>query len=380
MINRLISSTTLLITTICFNNIAYAGTIRHDRADEEYTSLANLFPSVGHLDTKFSSSENVCSATLIDPSYILTAAHCIDPNDQSILNASFWVDGIPYSVTNTTAHRGWFSSDRDFTAGYDIAVLRLETPVLHLPFAPLFTGFDESEQIGTYVGFGATGNGFTGSLPNTIGTKRAGQNLVELGNSFGLSESLLFSDFDSPLTSDPTKPDTIPLDLEYTIAPGDSGGGLFINGYVAGVSSFGWGRNDGLNNSSYYDVVGSTRVSSHIDWIYGAMWAMETLETGNYLSGMNFTTSGLEFPENLTEQDNYFDESKRVLAIADWGFENYQNYTNQDLKTTSVKVPEPNINYGILAFGILLIFAKMRNSKNNIILENGNQNDQQSRN
>ncbi|NES02161.1 MAG: S1 family peptidase [Okeania sp. SIO2F4] len=367
MMNRLISSTTLLITTICFHNIAHAGTIRHDRPDEQYTSLANLFPSVGYLDTKFSSDEGVCSATLIDPSYILTAAHCIDANDESLLNASFWADGIPYSVTNTTAHRGWFSSDRDFTAGYDIAVLRLETPVLHLPSAPLFRGFDEPEQIGTYVGFGATGNGFTGYLPNTKGTKRAGQNIVELGSSLGLSDSLLFSDFDHPLTSDFTKPDTIPLDLEYTIAPGDSGGGLFINGHVAGVNSFGWGRNDGLNNSSYYDVAGSTRVSSHIDWIYGAMWAMETLEIGDYLSTMNFTTTGNEFQDNLTEQENSFDKSNGVMAIADWGFENYQYYLNQDLKEMPVKdIPEPNINYGILAFGIALRASQKAKVKSNL--------------
>lgn len=365
MINRLIFSTILLITTICFSNIAHAGTIRHDRSDEQYISLANLFPSVGKLNTKFSSGEYICSATLIEPSYILTAAHCLDHNNQNLLNASFWADGIPYSVTNTTAHRGWFSSERDFTAGYDIAVLRLDTPVLHLPSAPLFRGFDESEQIGTYVGFGATGNGFTGSLPNTIGTKRGGQNIVELGSSSSLrlSESLLLSDFDSPLTSDPTKPDTIPLDLEYTIAPGDSGGGLFINGYVAGVSSFGWGRNDGLNDSSYYDVVGSTRVSSHIDWIYGAMWAMETLETGDILSGINFTTTGNEFTENLTpkrlQEDNSFDESNEVVAIADLGWENYQYYLNQDLQEMPVKdIPEPNINYGILVFCILFILFK----------------------
>lgn len=363
MINRLTSSITLLITTICFNNIAHAGTIRHDRTDEQYTSLAELFPSVGYLETKFSSSENFCSATIIDPSYILTAAHCIDTNNQTLLNASFWAGGIPYSVTNTTVHRGWFSSDRDFSAGYDIAVLRLATPVLDLPSAPLFTGFDESEEIGTYVGFGATGNGFTGYLPNTKGTKRAGQNIVELGSSLGLSERLLFSDFDSPLTSDPTKPDTIPLDLEYLIAPGDSGGGLFINGHVAGVNSFGWGRNDGLNNSSYYDFVGSTRISSHIDWIHGAMWAMEKLTTGDPLYQTNFTTTGNEFQNNLTsirtEQYNNSDTSNGVSAIADWGFENYQDYLDRDLKQISVEdIPEPSIDYSILAFGLLFILAK----------------------
>lgn len=32
--------------------------------------------------------------------------------------------------------------------------------------------------------------------------------------------------------------DSLPLDLEYQVAPGDSGGGLFIDGQLAGVNSF----------------------------------------------------------------------------------------------------------------------------------------------
>ena len=362
MINRLIFLTTLLIGTICLHNITYAGTIRHDRPDEAYTSLANLFPSVGYLETKFSSGENTCSATLIKPSYILTAAHCIDIKNQTPLSASFQAGDTPYSATNITAHRGWFSSNGDFSAGYDIALVRLNAPVLHRPSATLFIGFDESEQIGTYVGFGATGNGFTGYLPNTKGTKRAGQNIIELGSSWELSESLLFSDFDHPLILDPTKPNTIPLELEYMIAPGDSGGGLFINGHLAGVNSFGWGLKDGWNNSSYYDVVGSTRISSHLNWIYGAIWAMETLRTDDALN--NFIMSGHEFKDNLTpvipEQYNYFDQFDQVSVIVDWGFENYQDYMKQDLKKMPIKdIPEPNTNYSILVFGILYIALRL---------------------
>ena len=97
------------------------------------------------------------------------------------------------------------------------------------------------------------------------------------------------------------------------------------------------------------------------------MWAMETLEIGDYLSTMNFTTTGNEFQENLTEQENSFDKSNGVVAIADWGFENYQYYMAQDLKEMPVKeIPEPNINYGILAFGIALRASQKAKGKSNL--------------
>ncbi|NEO58269.1 MAG: trypsin-like serine protease [Okeania sp. SIO3B5] len=362
MIKRLISSTTLLIATFCFNNIVYAGTIRHDRTDEQYTSLANLFPSVGYLNTKFSSGEDFCSATLIDPNYILTAAHCIDFNNETLLNATFVVNDIPYPVTNATAHQNWFSSNRDFGAGYDIAVLRLATPAIDIPSAPLFTGFDELHQVGTYVGFGATGNGLSGYLPNTKGTKRGGQNIVELGSSLGLPDNLLLSDFDSPWTTNSIDPNTIPLDLEYAIAPGDSGGGLFINGHIAGINSFGWGRNDGLNNSSYNDVVGSTRISSHINWIYGAMRAMETIHSDRSFNPIHFNTSSNDISPDITvvsPQENYFDKSYEVAVIKDWGFENYQPDLERDRNNSrSKRVPEPSNIYVILALGMLSLFTK----------------------
>jgi len=65
--------------------------------------------------------------------------------------------------------------------------------------------------------------------------------------------------------------------LEVGVAPGDSGGPGFIDGKIAGVHSFGFTHNcQGVTNgtdfscglnSSYGEVSGDTRVSSHAGWI-----------------------------------------------------------------------------------------------------------------
>ena len=79
------------------------------------------------------------------------------------------------------------------------------------------------------------------------------------------------ADFDNPLP-----PGAVPLGyaralpLEGLIAPGDSGGGLFITTatgtYLAGVNSF-VGSDYGLPHSVYGNFSGHTRVSAFSDWI-----------------------------------------------------------------------------------------------------------------
>src|SRR5208283_4095111 len=65
------------------------------------------------------------------------------------------------------------------------------------------------------------------------------------------------------------------LPLEGLIAPGDSGGGLFITTstgtYLAGVNSF-VGSDSNLPNSMYGNFSGHTRVSAYSDWIEANPW------------------------------------------------------------------------------------------------------------
>ena len=54
--------------------------------------------------------------------------------------------------------------------------------------------------------------------------------------------------------------------MEFLIASGDSGGGMFINGKLAGINSFVTAA-DGTTNSDYGDECCHTRISIFAKWI-----------------------------------------------------------------------------------------------------------------
>jgi V8-like Glu-specific endopeptidase len=77
------SSLTIIVLTVTALGIcttANAGTMQHKTDDEAYRSLAALFPSVGRLRLVYEnvSKPSTCSGTLIAPTIVLTAAHCVE--------------------------------------------------------------------------------------------------------------------------------------------------------------------------------------------------------------------------------------------------------------------------------------------------------------
>ncbi len=243
---------------------AQAGVIRHDRNDTLYRTLAAA-PSYAAVGDMIINNSSRCSGTAIASTWVLTAAHCVDDTVSSL---TFTVGGVTYSGIDEIVHQNWTTN---LTQGWDIALVQLGSAMTGISFAQLYAGAGEVGQVGTNVGFGRTGTGLTGN-PSPSGTKRAGNNMIDAtGTAAGWSSNILFQDFDNPLNvSDSTFGASSPLNLEYLIAPGDSGGGLFIDIagsiYLAGVHSFGssW---DGDTNFDYGDLAGSTRVSSFLTWI-----------------------------------------------------------------------------------------------------------------
>ena len=250
---------------------ASAGIRRHDRDDALYQDLGNQiqFASVARLALQGPNGPRTCSGTLINSEWILTAAHCFDGVDGGF-NAAIFDNGGFSLIEEVVVHPGW--SEGGFTAGGDLALVRLASPITNVATAQLYTGSNELGMIGTGVGYGASGTGNTGDIPNTMGTKRAGTNMIDvLGSVRGFNESILMTDFDNPNTAnDSLWGSSDPTDLEYQVAPGDSGGALFMeeNGvlYLAGVTSF-INAIDGNPDGDYGDMSAYTRVSDYNAWI-----------------------------------------------------------------------------------------------------------------
>jgi V8-like Glu-specific endopeptidase len=249
-----------------------AGIIRHDRDPQLYRDLAAQaqFDPVGKLLYSDGGSERFrCSATLITPDWVLTAAHCVDAAIQSTTPLTgFEIAGQRYDVVETIHHPSWTTN---LATGFDIGLVRLKSSVAAVVPAQLYRGDDELGLVAYAAGFGLMGNGVTGPQIGTAGTKLAGTNVIDaIGYpQVGIPENTLLTDFDNPNGNRSTFGDPLPLDLEYSTAPGDSGGPLFVfdgQWSVAGVHSWIGNSDEGLAGF-YGGLNGETRVSSHLGWI-----------------------------------------------------------------------------------------------------------------
>jgi hypothetical protein len=235
-------------------------TIRDDEPDQSYLALAGN-PDYAPVGLFVNSWGYTGCATLIAPDWVLTAAH----NLTAASAGTFTIGGHAYSSSQFFTHPGW---NGDALNGYDLALVRLSAPVAGAAPAELYTGSSEFGQTATYVGFGFSGTGLTGwqSLDNQ---KRAFQNVID--GDFGNPFVVLGSDFDNPhTTADNAFGAAFALTLEGCVAPGDSGGGVFLTdgsrSYLAGVISF-VAATDGSANADYGDVSGFGRISNFVPWI-----------------------------------------------------------------------------------------------------------------
>ncbi|MCX5656233.1 MAG: trypsin-like serine protease [Planctomycetota bacterium] len=242
---------------------ASAITIRDDRSQSQYLALGSqaIYGSVGRIDEATSSANYIGSGTLIAQNWVLTAGHMV--SGATAMN--FTIGGSTYKASTWIYHPLW---NGNVTLGYDIGLAQLATPVKGIAPATRYTGSSELGKVATIVGYGMTGTGKTGST-TFDGQKRGAQNTVD--SLYSSNSRILAMDFDNPTNKrDNVYGSATPLNLEGMIAPGDSGGGLFIDfgsgPLLAGVTSFAaaW---DGKVNSDYGDIGGFMRVSKLNSWI-----------------------------------------------------------------------------------------------------------------
>lgn len=247
----------IVICLISFflGSVAFGGTIENESKDNKHIEYAKGFKYVYKISGEYEDSSNTsfyASAVAIDPEWILTAAHVVTNIRSGYITQE---DGTQNVIKKFICH----SDFKNHNFGYcDIALCRLEKR-LSLDFYPeLYSQKDEVGKICCISGFGNTGTFVTGASIAGGGKRRAGSNIVD-----EIDRHLLIC---SPsLNRNKT-------DLEFLIANGDSGGGLFISNKLAGINSCVI-SSDKKTDSSYGDQGGHTRISVFKEWI------IKTIET-----------------------------------------------------------------------------------------------------
>jgi hypothetical protein len=164
------------------------GSVQRSRAALVNGQLDPGHPAVG----RFTQTVGACTATLIAPDRVLTAAHCVKGSKQT-----FEVGGGVYDVAEAINHPGWKGSAPNF----DIAVLKLATPVTNVTPMPLASEPPHPGEPIIIVGFGLTGVGTGDSgvkrMANT-NVKLVKKQVFWIGDGSGSGPTVCYGDSGGP--------------------------------------------------------------------------------------------------------------------------------------------------------------------------------------
>ncbi|MEG4116672.1 trypsin-like serine protease [Microcoleus sp. N9_B4] len=259
----------------------------------------NQYTGVAYLD-----SASCTGSLLTGGLYLLTAAHCLNEGGvkvpaETAIKAIFKLPRgeVSIPVSKYYIHPGWTGYESE--VGNDIAILKLKR--IAPPRIEQYEINRNKNEVGkvlTKVGYGYTGLGAKGQDENSNSEAKrySGQNrydaLIDVlkdATESDMSElvvgSQLIFDFDAGTSEHDALGRHFPRlrdrglgKNEIATASGDSGGPSFVEGKIAGISS--WGYSDrGFfktniadidkidDNGSFGEISGDTRVSFYANWI-----------------------------------------------------------------------------------------------------------------
>jgi hypothetical protein len=235
------------ILCFCASGV-FAGTIDPSTPDNRYIEYGKDFNYVVSVCGNNQQNMMFCgSAVAIDDNHFLTAAHVV--KDCKVCYIT--VKDKKILAKKVIVHKDY--SEETFGIA-DIALGYVEEKI-GLDFYPkLYTLSDEIGKISCISGYGLTGTFHTGAVLSDH-KKRAGSNFID------------FIDRDLLVCTPSTRSSDRYTSLEFLIASGDSGGGLFIDNKLAGINSCLMCVGKKSPRSTYGEESGHTRVSKFVDWI-----------------------------------------------------------------------------------------------------------------
>lgn len=262
MLTKISLPLSIVILTAC----AQASTILDTLNPQDYRDEAALYPSVG----KVTGSGYNGSGVLISDRWVLTAGHVTQSKQTGGI---FNVGGTDYIIQSTVLHPSYSTSGSSYS--YDLGLLYLASSVTGVATAEML-GLTPPDSIlareATWVGIGFTGTGLTGAqMPIEL---RAFTNIIDFyGTQYGLTATSFVSDFDNPTgTSNRQDSNPVATRLEGSVAPGDSGGGVFVteNGVrrLVGITSYSGAVSQATSNSKYGGLSGAVDLQQFYPWIF----------------------------------------------------------------------------------------------------------------
>jgi hypothetical protein len=243
----MISLTKTLFSFLLIASSLFAGTTDPLTNDEKYVEYGKKFEYVLSICGLYEDNRLFCgSAVIIDQEWILTAAHVVKGAKHCGVHVK---DSTVILMDEIILHK-------DFNGSFglaDIALCHLVEPLELDFYPPLYETDDEVGKICCISGYGLTGTFLEGQKISD-GKKRAGSNIID-----SISGDLLICTPNGTIQEGRTE-------LEFMIASGDSGGGLFIDGKLAGINSCVMAEGK-APKSMYGDEAGHTRVSKYVGWI-----------------------------------------------------------------------------------------------------------------
>jgi hypothetical protein len=249
---------------------ALAGTRDPGTPDEKYREFGKKFPSVMRLRANITDPASKYpyqygSAVAIRPHWVLTAAHVLAGAETPVAFLDSDDMDKEFALGPVFVHRDF----EEETVGFHDIALLYSPEDLGLDFyTALYTDKDEIGKAVTIAGYGFHGTFHTGGV-EIDSNKRAGHNKID-----GAERAILLCS--------PSVQDKFPL--EFMIASGDSGGGLFIGNKLAGINSFLMAV-DKKPDGTYGDEAAFTRVSLYADWVESQIQRHEAAILGRLTTG-----------------------------------------------------------------------------------------------